>query len=92
MRPNASSAALTISSAFFGSAIESVEAMALPPACLISLTMSCAGPASVPAPCRLAPMSQTTTLAPSCRHPERDRAADAARRAGDDRDFAGDDA
>ena len=31
-RPKASSAALTISSAFFGSAIESVEAIASPPA------------------------------------------------------------
>src|SRR5215831_7130724 len=65
-RPNAVSAALTISSAFFGSAIESVEAIASPPLLLISSTTACAGLASVPAPSRLAPMSQTTTCAPSC--------------------------
>src|SRR6516225_1299141 len=64
-RPKAASAAFTISSAFFGSAIDSVEAIALPPPRLISSTISCAGEASVPAPSRLAPMSQTTTAAPS---------------------------
>src|SRR5208282_4780226 len=64
--PKASSVALTISSPLPGSLIDSVEAMAWPPAFLISLTTSCAGPASVPAPSRLAPISQTTTLAPSC--------------------------
>src|SRR5262245_32764124 len=65
-RPKAASAALTISSAFLGSAIDSVEAIASPPAFLISSTTCCAGPASVPAPSRLAPMSQATTFAPSC--------------------------
>src|SRR5580704_12450511 len=65
-RPKASSAALTILSALPGSLIDNVEAMAWPPAFLISSTTSCAGPASVPAPSRLAPISQTTTLAPSC--------------------------
>src|SRR5436190_18114399 len=65
-RPKAVSVAFTISSAFFGSAMESVEAMASPPLRLISSTTCCAGPASVPAPSRLAPMSQTTTRAPSC--------------------------
>src|ERR1700733_14709631 len=65
-RPKASSADCTILSALPGSLIESVEAMALPPAFLISLTTACAGPVSVPAPSRLAPISQTTTLAPSC--------------------------
>src|SRR6185312_8098494 len=65
-RPKAVSAALTISSAFLGSAMESVDAIASPPPALISLTTSCAGPASAPAPSRLAPMSQTTTRAPSC--------------------------
>src|ERR1700692_2722164 len=64
--PKASSAALTILSPLPGSLIDSVEAMAWPPALLISSTTSCAGPASVPAPSRLAPISQTTTLAPSC--------------------------
>src|ERR1700724_2743928 len=64
-RPNASSAALTILSPLPGSLIDNVEAMAWPPAFLISSTTSCAGPASVPAPSRLAPISQTTTLAPS---------------------------
>src|SRR5580704_17863355 len=64
--PNASSAALTILSALPGSLIDSVEAIASPPAFLISSTTSCAGPASVPAPSRPAPISQTTTLAPSC--------------------------
>src|SRR5579864_1599360 len=64
--PKASSAALTILSALPGSLIDSVEAIAWPPAFLISSTTSCAGPASVPAPSRLAPISQTTTLAPSC--------------------------
>ena len=49
-RPKASSAALTISSAFFGSVIESVEAIASPPAFLMAATVSCAGPASVPEP------------------------------------------
>src|SRR5579864_5423162 len=66
IRPNASSAALTILSALSGSLIDSVEAMAAPPAFLISSTTACAGPASVPAPSRLAPISQTTTRAPSC--------------------------
>src|SRR5580692_7608908 len=65
-RPKASSADRTILSALPGSLIDSVEAMALPPAFLISSTTVCAGPASVPAPSRLAPMSQTTMLAPSC--------------------------
>src|ERR1700690_3024228 len=65
-RPKASSAALTILSPLPGSLIDNVEAMAWPPAFLISSTTSCAGPASVPAPSRLAPISQTTTLAPSC--------------------------
>src|SRR5580704_6539828 len=65
-RPKASIAALTILSPLPGSLIDSVEAMAWPPAFLISSTPSCAGPASVPAPSRLAPISQTTTLAPSC--------------------------
>src|SRR3954451_9888234 len=65
-RPKAVSAALTISSAFLGSAMESVDAIASPPPALISLTTSWAGPASAPAPSRLAPMSQTTTRAPSC--------------------------
>src|SRR6202040_1156224 len=65
-RPKASSAALTILSPLPGSLIDNVEAMACPPAFLISSTTSCAGPASVPAPSRLAPISQTTTLAPSC--------------------------
>src|SRR5262245_50837056 len=64
-RPKAASAAPTISSAFFGSAMESVEAIASPPWRLISSTTSCAGPASVPAPSREAPMSHTTTRAPS---------------------------
>src|SRR5580704_9615175 len=64
--PNASSAALTILSALPGSLIDSVEAIASPPAFLISLTTSCAGPLSVPAPSRPAPISQTTTRAPSC--------------------------
>src|SRR4051812_41770959 len=68
-RPKASSAALTIASAFFASTIDNVEAMASPPAFLISSTVSCAGPASAPAPCRLAPISQTTTRAPSCASP-----------------------
>src|SRR4029077_3283443 len=57
---------LTILSPLPGSLIDNVEAMAWPPAFLISSTASCAGPASVPAPSRLAPISQTTTLAPSC--------------------------
>src|SRR3984893_2265305 len=65
-RPNASSAALTILSPLPGSLIDNVEAMAWPPSFLISSPPSCAGPASVPAPSRLAPISQTTTLAPSC--------------------------
>src|SRR5579862_3022905 len=65
-RPKASSAALTILSPLPGSLIDSVEAMAWPPAFLISLTTSCAGPLSVPAPSRPAPISQTTTRAPSC--------------------------
>ena len=43
-RPKASIADFTIASAFCGSVIESVEAIALPPACLISFTTSCAGP------------------------------------------------
>src|ERR1700733_7918197 len=64
-RPKASSADLTILSALPGSLIDSVEAIASPPALLISLTTSCAGPSSWPAPSRLAPISQTTTLAPS---------------------------
>src|SRR5262245_39675479 len=64
-RPKAESAAPTISSAFLGSAMESVEAMASPPWRLISSTTSCAGPASAPAPSRVAPMSHTTTRAPS---------------------------
>src|ERR1700730_12853769 len=63
--PKAFSAALTILSPLPGSLIDNVEAMAWPPAFLISSTTSCAGPASVPAPSRLAPISQTTTLAPS---------------------------
>src|SRR5277367_4587196 len=65
-RPKASRAACTILSALPGSLIDSVEAIASPPAFLISCTTSCAGPASLPAPSRLAPMSQTTTRAPSC--------------------------
>src|SRR3984957_7001492 len=65
-RPKASSAAATILSALPGSLIDSVEAIALPPACLISSTTVCAGSMSVPAPSRLAPISQTTTGAPSC--------------------------
>src|SRR6202035_1332737 len=64
--PKASSAALTILSPLPGSLIDNVEAMAWPPAFLISSTTSCAGPASVPAPSRLARISQTTPLAPSC--------------------------
>src|SRR5262245_58049195 len=66
MRPKALSAVLTIASAFFGSVIESVEAIARPSAFSIARTTSCAGPASEPSPCRLAPISQTTTRAPSC--------------------------
>src|SRR6516162_8517999 len=65
-RPKVSSAVATIFSALPGSLIEAVEAIASPPAFLISLTTVCAGPASVPAPSRLAPMSHTTTRAPSC--------------------------
>src|SRR5271155_3782817 len=65
-RPKASSADCTILSALPGSLIDNVEAMALPPAFLISSTTACAGPVSLPAPSRLAPISQTTTLAPSC--------------------------
>src|SRR3984885_9412554 len=65
-RPNASSAALTILSALPGSLIDSVDAIASPPDFLISSTTVCAGPVSVPAPSRLAPMSQATTGAPSC--------------------------
>src|SRR5579862_2901593 len=65
-RPKASSAACTILSALPGSAIDSVEAIASPPDFLISSTTACAGPASVPPPSRLAPISQTTTRAPSC--------------------------
>src|SRR4029450_12218714 len=65
MRPKASSAALTMTSVFFGSVIESVEAIAWPPAFSIVRTTSCAGPASEPSPCRLAPISHTTTRAPS---------------------------
>src|SRR5579863_3487617 len=65
-RPKASSADLTILSALPGSLIDSVEAIASPPACLISSTTACAGPTSVPPPSRLAPISQTTTRAPSC--------------------------
>src|ERR1700680_4606016 len=64
--PKASSAALTILSPLPGSLIDNVEAMAWPPAFLISSTASCAGPASVPAPSRLGPRSQTTPLQPSC--------------------------
>jgi hypothetical protein len=64
-RPKASSADLTMASAFFGSVIESVEAIASPPDFLMASTVSCAGPASLPSPCRLAPISQTTTRAPS---------------------------
>src|SRR6185503_911249 len=64
-RPKASTAALTIASAFFGSVIESVEATASPPAFSMAATVSCAGPSSRPEPVRLAPMSHTTTRAPS---------------------------
>src|SRR6202034_1676894 len=64
-RPKASSAALMILSALPSSLIDSVEAIASPPFFLISLTTSCAGPSSCPAPSRLAPISQATTLAPS---------------------------
>ena len=81
-----------ILSALPGSLIDSVEAMALPPSFLISLTTSCAGPSSCPAPSRVAPISQTTTLRAFFRHQKRDAAADAARRAGDDGDFARNDA
>ena len=52
---------------------------------------SCAGLSSVPAPCRLAPMSQTTTRAPFGREHLGDGAADAAPGAGDDGDLAFDD-
>src|SRR6476661_3474700 len=52
-------------SAFFGSVIESVEAIASPPAFLTASTVSCAGPLSLPAPCKLAPISQAITRAPS---------------------------
>src|ERR1700722_14161410 len=64
-RLKASNAALMILSALPGSLIDSVEAMASPPSFLISLTTSCAGPSSCPAPSRVAPISQTTTFAPS---------------------------
>ena len=64
-RPNASSAACTIWSAFCGSPIDSVEAIASPPAFLISSTTCCAGPTSPPEPSSAAPTSFTTTLAPS---------------------------
>ena len=88
-RPKAVSAAFTISSAFFGSAIESVEAIASPPFFLISSTTSCAGPASAPAPSRLAPMSQTTTRAPSCASNSAMPRPMPRARAGDDCDLAG---
>ena len=64
-RPKASSAALTIWSAFCGSPIDSVEAMAWPPFFLISSTTCCAGPVSPPEPSSAAPTSLTRTLAPS---------------------------
>ena len=70
----------------------SVEAMAWPPAFLISSTTCCAGPASPPEPSSAAPTSLTRTLAPSSAISMRDGAADAAARAGDDGDFAFDDA
>src|SRR5471030_3087097 len=86
-RPKASSADLTISSAFFGSTIESVEAIASPPAFLIAATVSCAGPSSLPEPCRLAPISQTTTRTFGGQQ-RGDAAADAAACTGDDGGFA----
>ena len=66
IRPKASSAAFTIRSALAGSLIDSVEGIASPPAFLISFTTACAGVESAPSPSTLAPMSQTTTRAPSC--------------------------
>ena len=91
-RPKASSAACTILSAFCGSPIESVEAIAWPPAFLISSTTCCAGPASPPEPSSARADVVDHDLRALLRHQHRDGAADAAARAGDDGDFAFDDA
>ena len=66
------------------SATLSALATASPPAAAISSTTGCAGPASLPSPATEAPMSLTTTFAPSRRQREREVAADAAAGAGDD--------
>src|SRR5690606_21073899 len=64
-RPNASSARWTMRLADSHSATLSVLATACPPAARIWSTTFCAGPASRPSPCTLAPMSFTTTEAPA---------------------------
>ena len=63
-----------------------VSAIATPPAATISAATVDAGPASAPTPCIEPPRSLTTTRAPRAGEQARVGAADAASRAGDDRD------
>ena len=91
-RPKASSAAFTILSAFCGSVIESVEAIALPPACLdlVDHLLRRAGVAARAVERRADVVDHDARA--FLRHQHRDGAPDAAPGAGDDGDFAGDDA
>ena len=90
-RPKASSAALTILSALPGSLIDSVEAIASPPAFLIScddlLRRPGVGAGAVEARADVADHDARALL----RHQQRNAAPDPAPRAGDDGDFSGDD-
>ena len=65
MRPKLSIADLMMAFAPIQVETLSVLATAWPPLARISSTTCCAGPASLPSPLTEAPMSLTTTLAPS---------------------------
>ena len=85
-RPNRSTAASTSACAPAGVATSLVSAIASPPAATISAATAAAGPASAPSPSIEPPRSLTTTLAPALGEQQRVGPADAASRAGDDRD------
>jgi hypothetical protein len=88
MRPNLSTAAATIWWAAFQSATEPPSTSAWPPADSITRTTSSAGCSPPTVPSSDAPRSLTTTFAPACARAERDRAAEPAAAAGDERHLA----
>jgi len=90
-RPNVSMVEATILSALAGSPIETVEATAWPPFFLISLTTSWAGAGVAAGAVERHADVVDDNLGAFFRQQERDGAADAAARAGNDGDFVLDD-